>query len=135
MHVWGDDWFEEHGDRLCDAGDRLRSLSRRFRIGGQIKEKFGTLRFYANFHSMIHDLIWPGYVYNQYPYKWMWSLDLEITNGRRSYIYYWLVQRWVLTVQFWGYRFCYKKLVKEFPEIREEILFGADYYKEFLVGL
>lgn len=137
MHQWGDKWFKRYGSRLDRACDRLRKLTKRFRLGGDIKEKYGTLRFYVKFHSQLHDLIWPGYVYNQYPYDWMWSFDLWLTcsSGLQTCLYWRLVGKWILRIQYFGYRWSYSKLVKEFRSIKKEILSAADYRQELLKGL
>jgi hypothetical protein len=124
MHYWGDEWFEKHGNDLEEAVSLVVRYCRTLgRFGGQAKEKYGTLRFYAFFHSMIHDLIWPGYYYCQYPKHWMWMADIYIYghsffNPLRS-----LIQKW----QSFIYRSAYKKAAKKYPAIKTEIYVMADY--------
>jgi hypothetical protein len=129
MHHWDDDKLDWAG--INGACDILYSTSRRWgRLGGQVKEKFGTVRFYASFgHLSLHTLIYPGYVYSQFP-KWLWRLDIYITGPILDKLFGRLFVWWQTKV----YRYAYKKALKAYPHLREEILCAAD-YRELLEGL
>lgn len=123
MHYWGDDW--DGWDDLSRVCDEMWTFTRRWgRLGGDIKEKYGTLRFYAKFHHMVHDLIWPGYVYCQWP-KWLhflWSWDCWYYDKYCSRLRYCIVK-----YQYWIYRLAYRRALRRYPQIRKEILCAADY--------
>lgn len=98
------------------------------RLGGQTKEKYGTIRFYANFGSLnLHTLFYPGYVYNQFP-KWLWSFDIlcisKILNPFNRLFVKW--QKFI-------YNKAYQKCLKLYPQTREALLLGAD-YPELITG-
>lgn len=95
----------------------------------QMKEKYGTARVYCSFGlHQIHSITHPGYVFNQYP-KWLWVLDCHYGH-RLLRLFQPLVIKW----QTFIYRLAYKKALKKFPHIKDEILGGAD-YRELLKGL
>jgi hypothetical protein len=46
MHIWGDDWFEAHGDELYDAMQFIQEdLYKYSRCRLICKEKYGTIRY------------------------------------------------------------------------------------------
>ena len=132
MHSWGDGfkYFDDVGEAADFIGDYLRKWGR---VGvRQTKEKYGTVRVYCSLGwSNLHDLLWPGYVYNQWKSPWLWKLEVYFWPkvfhrtglGYLSYVYHKLL-----------YRRAYKLAVKRWPHIRKEILNGAD-YRELLRGL
>jgi len=129
MHRWGDntvDW-----DGIEGAVELISSFSRRWgRLGGQSKEKYGTVRFYAIFGNLsLHTLIYPGYAYNQFP-KWLWVFDLCYIGPFLNAVVGGMFTRWQVVV----YRKAYQKAIKKWPHLRDEILSAAD-YEEFLEGL
>ena len=127
MHQWGDAWFEAHGADLDAACDFLRDYCRRYaRLGGDVKEKWGTLRFYAHFHHQLHDLFYPGYAYCQWPY-WLWIFDLRVYCSPAFNA----VRRAIQTWQIFIYRRAYRLTVQRWPHLFRELLFSAD-YPEFL---
>ena len=123
MHNWGDEWFEKHGDELYKAIDIIYNMTRRYgRFGGQIKEKYGTLRFYAFFYAGgLYALIKPGYYYCHWP-KWIWHLDC-LMQARQPKWTIRLIRKW----QHYIYRKAYDKAVAKFPHILTEIVICADY--------
>lgn len=128
MHSWGDEWFEENEVEFDKVVSWFSINARRWgRLGGQIKEKFGTLRFYVTFHYQFHDLVHPGYVYSRWP-KWLWVLDLKITG---SY-FYTPIRTLIHRYQTFVYKLLYKLAVKKWPHFKDEILCYAD-YPEFLM--
>jgi len=96
----------------------------------QYKEKFGEVRVYCilGFY-MFHQLIWPGYVYNQYPWKWMWTADVYLPRWFK-----WCVNRFAVPYHQWLYYHFYKRAVARWPHLHDEILACADYPK-LLEGL
>lgn len=127
MHRWGDEDFDWKA--LDSAITDLHFFATRIgRLGGQMKEKYGTLRFYAQFSSLtLHNLIYPSYVYSQFP-KWLWIFDLRVVYQITRYTGLTLVfQAWQ---RFW-YKFGYRYILKKYPHIRKEIGQGADYPELF----
>lgn len=124
MHKWGDlnvDW-----DGICDSAEFIGKNLKRFgRVDvSQYKEKFGTVRVYMNGFGIftLHDITHPGYVYYQYKYA-----NIEVIPN-------WLNKLVIIPYQKFLYRFLYKKMVRKFSHLREEILCCAD-YPELLNGL
>jgi len=131
MHQWGDESVDWNGIDTSAAfiGIGLRKWGRVDVM--QYKEKFGTVRVYCRMGiTGFHQLIWPGYVYNQFPYKWMWTADIYFPN-----IFWRVVNRWVaFPFHRWLYRRFYRMAVAKRPHLRKEILCAAD-YPEYLEGL
>lgn len=127
MHEWGDKDVDWRG--IDDAADYIATYCRRWgRLGGQHKEKYGTVRFYAHFgHLSLHGLIYPGYVYCQFP-PWLSRIDratqrpLQFCFGS---LFYWNQRR--------VYSRAYRNAVKLWPHLQVEILSDAD-YPEFIAG-
>ena len=127
-HVWGDTDVDWHG--VYDAAHFIGTRLRRWRIGvRQYKEKWGQVRVYCPLGwCQIHDITHPGHAYNRYP-EWLWGLDCRLSH---------LLIRplnWVI-IPFhqWMYRQTYKKAVRRWPHLKDEILCCAD-YDELLKGL
>lgn len=121
LHEWGEEGFDWHG--LDDAGNIIGDFCHRWgRFGGQIKEKYGTLRFYAHFTGFdLHMLFYPGYYYCQFP-TWLWNLDWKL----RKTIFVPL-HRPTTWWQTKVYNRAYQKALKKYPHLRKEILICADY--------
>jgi len=128
MHTWGEENFDWQG--LNDCCDILHTICTRYgRFGGQTKEKYGTLRFYAHMgHLSLHGLIYPGYVYSQFP-DWLWSLDIWYISPFLQFFFEKPFVWWQLKV----YNYAYQKCLKKHPHLKEEILCCAD-YTEFITG-
>ena len=129
MHCWGDENVDWNG--IDDAADYIGMGLRKWgRVDvTQFKEKYGTVRVYCYLGiTMFHQLIWPGYCFNQYPFKWMWLLDCKFFRVWK-YINYLIIpfHRYI-------YRKYYANAIKKWPHLREEILCCAD-YDELLKGL
>lgn len=121
MHRWGDEDFD--WDALNDCCDIVYRWSKRGFITGQIKEKYGTLRWYAMFgHLSLHSLCYPGYVYSQFP-DWLWKLDCNYIAPVLRFFFERLFVWWQLKCYNWAYQACLKK----HPHIRTEILSSADH--------
>ncbi len=127
MHSWGDSDVDWKG--IQDCCDILYKICYKYgRFGGQIKEKYGTVRFYATFSTSLHSLVYPGYVYNQFP-DWLWKLDIHYITP--------FLEKTVGKLVFWYqkkvYNYAYQKCLKKYPHLRDEILCCAD-YPEFISG-
>lgn len=74
-HVWGDPWFIKHGEELNSAIYEIMKTWRRYgRIGSHGKEKWGRFQDAVYFYHAswpIHELVKPGYVWYQWPRRWM----------------------------------------------------------------
>lgn len=93
------------------------------RLGGQAKEKYGTVRFYTSFGWLsLHTLIYPGYHFNQFP-TWLWKLDIDYISPVIDKLFGSLFRKW----QQYIYSKAYNNAVKRWPHLREEILSCADW--------
>ena len=128
MHQWGEKDFDWGG--LDDAINIIHGTCVRWgRLGGQAKEKFGQVRFYAGFgYLSLHNLIYPGYVYSQFR-NWLWRIDISYIGPAMRFVF---AKPW-----FWWqkmiYNYAYQKALKKHPHLRAEILWAAD-YPEFIKG-
>jgi len=129
MHDWGSEWFEKYGEDLNDAVDFVAHYCMRWgRFGGDHKEKYGTLRFYAMFHHQLHDLFYPGHYYIRWGKPFVW-IDHFYMRGPFGWFRA-LIQRWQTKI----YRRAYRLALARWPHLRKEILCCAD-YSELLEGL
>lgn len=126
-HEWGDKDFDWKG--LDDCCNIIITICRRYgRFGGQIKEKYGTIRFssYMGYIS-LHSLIYPGYAWSQFP-KWLWSFDIWYSGP--------FLQKYFGKMIFWWqrkvYNYAYQKAVKKYPHLKDEILCDAD-FPEYII--
>jgi len=88
-----------------------------------------SVRVYLSFGwHQLHSITHPSYCYNQYP-NWLWKLDVLYFSKIISKLNYIVVPFHV-----WLYKRAYKKVLKKYPYIRDEILSCAD-YPELLKGL
>lgn len=131
MHDWSDSTVDWEG--INSAAIYIHDFCVRWgRLGGEYKEKYGTVRFYAKFGAYsLFSLTHPGYVSYWSTYKWYAWLDIHYGNkivtytGIRAFCNWWQPK---------VYRMAYKNATKKWPHLREEILCCAD-YNEFLEGL
>lgn len=130
MHQWGDDNVDWNG--INDCCDYFWKVSRRYgRLGGQIKEKYGTVRFYASFgYYSLHSLIFPGYVYKHKSFpKWLWKLDIYYISPFINKVF----GKVLVKYQKFVYNYMYQQALKKWPHLEAEILTSAD-YPEFIKG-
>lgn len=122
MHNWGDEGVDWNG--INDAADYIGSYCKRWAyLGGQVKEKYGTVRFYANFgHLNLHCLFFPGYVYCQFP-DWLWHLDCKYIGPFMRFFFEKAFVKW----QSYIYGKAYLNACRKWPHLQEEILCSADY--------
>lgn len=125
MHYYGE-WSDRHFTRVDEIAAEIgRFISKwgRMRVL-QVKEKFGTVRVYCSFGwDCFHSLVWPRHCWIHR--KWPYGLDLAVSE-------------WVLPVlnkllfpyQRFIYRMAYRRAVKKYPYLRDEILCCADHGKE-----
>jgi hypothetical protein len=121
MHQWGDEDFDWNGlnDAIFYMHKRMKTYAR---IGVHSKEKYGRAVLNCYFVDTPHSLIWPGYVYNQYPYKWMWNLDVDYGYKLLYYTGIWyIVSKW----QKFIFVDTYRRAVKKWPHLKDEILCDA----------
>ena len=123
IHNWGDDSFDWNA--LNKAIEIIWWWSTKIgRFGGQIKEKYGTLRFYAFFSDgTLYSVCKPGYYYYRWPHQ-VHKFDLYVIRRITNFLgIRWLITRW----QYFIYNLAYQRAIKKYPHIREEILQNADY--------
>lgn len=128
-HDWSDKNIDFEG--IEAAAYYIKNFCIRYaRLGGQAKEKYGTVRFYASFgYLSLHTLFYPGYAFSQFP-KWLWKLDCDLGFLLMNSFLNELFIKWQAII----YRKAYKNALKKWSHLREEILCGAD-HKELLEGL
>lgn len=125
MHFWGDEGVDWAGiDAAAEyIGERCRKLGRI--PVTQYKEKFGTVRVYCHFGVWgLHGLLKPSHVYYRWP-KWTRRFSDWFIRPLTFLLAPW--QRFV-------YRDSYRRALKKWPHLREEILCSAD-FDELLAGL
>ena len=124
MHTWGDSDVDWAG--INNAADYIGSFCKRWgRLGGQTKEKWGTVRFYADFGAHgLFSITHPGYVsYYSVP-KWYKWLDLHYGHKIMAYSgLQYLFNLWQPIV----YSMAYRNACKKWPHLQAEILSDADY--------
>lgn len=120
-HSWGDDSIDWNA--LNSAVEYVGRTCRRYGfIPGQYKEKYGTLRFYAHFgHLSLHALVYPGYVYSQFP-DWLWKLDCKYIGPTLRFFFEKLFVKWQCKV----YAYAYRQAIKRWPQVYEEITCAMD---------
>lgn len=91
------------------------------RLGGQAKEKYGTVRFYAQFSQLgIQSLFFPPYYYTKLP-LWIAKFDYKVVEKVLSpFNNLWF------NYQKFIYSTAYRRALKKFPDIQYEILISAD---------
>jgi hypothetical protein len=124
MHRWGDG-FPYFDDVDNAAYDIRRFCIRWGRLGGQAKEKYGTVRFYTNFGVRgLHSLTHPGYCHYAWYPRWLIYLDIY----HLPKFFYWTGIQWFFSKwQPFIYNLAYKRALKKYPHIEAEILSDADY--------
>lgn len=132
MHYWGDK-FKYFAD-VGIAADEIGAFCVKYgRISvTQTKEKYGTARVYCSFGwTCLHSLLFPRYIckHPKFP-KWLWKLDIYYIGPILRFLF----AKPIYSYQKFIYRLAYKKAIKKYPHIREEILNGAD-WDELLKGL
>lgn len=127
-HEWGDKTVDWVGiDSCCRI---LSTYCKRYgRLGGQVKEKYGTVRFYVYFGVLsLHTLVYPGYGIDRFP-KWLSNLDSDYISPALRYLF----ERPFIWWQTVIYNRAYQKCLKLYPHLRAALLCGAD-YPEFIKG-
>lgn len=131
-HDWSEKSFDWEG--LTDCCNIIQDTCVRWgRLGGQVKEKYGTLRFYAQFANLsLHGLLLPGYYHYGWFPKWLIRLDMDVITpilnkipGLQKAFFWW--QKKVYSYAYW-------KAMKKHRHLREEILECAD-YPEYIKGV
>lgn len=92
--------------------------ARRGFISGQIKEKYDTTRWYANFGIWgLHGIFYPRHSYYRWP-AWTWNLN-ELSQKIMNYTgFMWLVIKW----QKFSYASAYKECFKLYPEFKNHCI-------------
>lgn len=137
MHIWGDEWFEKHGNELYAAEEYICKYVKRW--SGCIlisKEKYGTLRYEWVFppwtrrgqFSLPKWLITCSYV-EEYrdDDRVVYGLKYELGSGGKSPVIIWrwcdswLYGKWCKFGE-WTLTRAIKKAIIKFPNVKEEIL-------------
>jgi hypothetical protein len=131
MWQWGDENVDWNG--INNAAEYIGSFCKRWgRLGGQTKEKYGTVRFYAQFGAYsLFSITHPGYV--SYWSTWPWYKWFDLRFGHKVMRYsglQWLFNKWQPIV----YSMAYHRALRKWPHLQAEILSDAD-YPELIKGL
>lgn len=131
-HMWGDEWFEKHGNDLDSSISYCMTVWKTYgRIGTHGKEKYGTFRDHIYmWDGGIHSLIWPGYVSIQsrfIAYKIDPAVKL-ITRYTGLLRLGWWYQKQV-------YNFAIQRVCKKFPEIVDELVSSLNGYEFIQPGI
>lgn len=132
MHSWYDkDADKVDWEGINDAAEFIHDYCIRWgRLGGQYKEKYGTVRFYPMWSLSLHHLLYPGHCFYRWP-KWVTTFDL--------YVFTPVCQKLGLS-KLWNawqkkvYSDAYLKAILKWPHLRAEILCGADHV-EYVKGV
>lgn len=129
-HLWGEEGFDWAGLDAA-AAYIAKGLRKWGRVGvTQYKEKYGTARIYVSFGFGISwwpQLTHPGYCRNTWP-KWTWLFQHKPQWAFR------LLNIVVVPYHKWLYRRYYRRAIKQWPHLCDEILCCAD-FPEILEGL
>jgi hypothetical protein len=122
MRKWEDEDFDWKG--LNDCIYYISYYCRKYaRLGGDAKEKYRQVRFYAHFGNLcLHSIVYPGYVYNQFP-KWLWNIDCKYIGPALQFCLEKPFVKWQMFI----YSRAYTNAVHKWSHLRAEILCGADY--------
>lgn len=122
MHRWSDKGIDWSG--IDAAAGSIGDFCRKWgRLGGQAKEKYGTVRFYANFgYLSLSNIIYPGYVYSKFP-DWLWKLDCDYIGPFLRFFF----EKSFVSWQKFVYNKAYWRALRKWPHLRAEILNSADY--------
>ena len=125
-HYWGDEDFDWDG--LNSSINIITDICRFWRLGIHSKEKYGTARITPWFwDGSLHSLIWPGYVYRQYPKNWigdkLWWLDIYFFPRFFNALF---LTRLVFWFHAKIYNYAFQKAIKKYPHLKEELLVDAD---------
>lgn len=120
----------DHLNRVHEAALWVGKELLRLRIPVRdMKEKWGEVRVYCGFgYWSFHELVYPGYAFNQFP-SWLLWLDIHFLSPLIQHLY-WIIE----PLHRWWYRRTYKKALEKFPDLRHNLLIGAD-WPELLRGL
>lgn len=131
MHSWGD--LDDQGRDICyrvgEAADFIGNYMAQY---GRLfvscsKEKFGTVRVYIYGSFSLHQMFWPRH---HWIHKW-WPQRLDNLFCKIfGFIINPIWNKWFV---FW-YRRAYRKGLEKWPDLRNEILGGAD-CPDLLIGL
>jgi len=124
-HHWGDDDVDWKG-----IGEAGRYIATNLKRWGRVpvrdwKEKYGTVRIYLSLGwESLFTITHPGYVYSRYP-KWLWSFCCS----KYSRWIFRQLNRVVVPYHIFLYRFFYRRAVKKWPHLTDEILCAADFHE------
>lgn len=129
-HNWGDKDFD--WDSLYEAENIIYKVLKFFRIGCNIKEKYGSIRCSVYFwDGGLHSIIWPGYasIQNKFIY---YKLDDYVIKQVTKYTgLLWLG----IKIQKFGYGLAYFLAYINRLHIIDEIVYQADYPELIWNGL
>lgn len=125
--MWGDKTFDWKG--LSKAESKINYWGYKIgRINGQIKEKYGEIRWYAYLHNVekISDLVFPGFIYYQWPAD---RTPIKHVFDLVSTVYMRLLKYPIYYYQRFFYGFAYRQAIKAAPLLYREILISCDHEK------
>lgn len=124
MHNWGKEGVDWKG--INDAAAYIGRGLRKWRVPVRdYKEKYGTVRVYTGFGWWsIHDITHPGHAFVRYKKDGLlWKINYSPITMK----IFGLLNKVVVPVHIYLYKVYYRKAVKKWPHLREEILIAADW--------
>lgn len=120
-----EEWVKEQ-ERIRGVLSIFYKYSKRGLIGGQIKEKFGSIRWYAELRPVrqLHDITKNGHYYYRYGADRRPVMNF-IDNVSRPYLR--PFTKLIFKYQKFMYAYAYRQALKQFPEIAENIMASCDH--------
>lgn len=110
--MW-EDMTDEERKAMIDCLSIFNKWAKRGRIMGQIKDKYGTTRWYAYLGTEItlNTIFYPRYMYNQMPKLTHW-FDYKIFQPVVNFLFHQLFTEW----QIYCYQQAYKECFEKYPQ-------------------
>lgn len=140
-HMWGDSWFEEHGDDLYTAIRWIMNKWKKWgRIGSHGKEKWGSFRAHPYpyvGYSPLFELFYPGYVSYYRMQQWIFSSQIIwLDKYVLRYVFRWLgLSKLICRYQRYVFNAVIQTAVKKWPEIEDELLSDLELYEWLSPGI
>lgn len=120
-----EEWREQQR-QICGVLNLFCDYAQRGLIGGQIKEKFGSIRWYAQIAPVksLHDIVKNGHYFYRYG-----ADDAPVMNFLDNVSRFYLrpFTKLIFHYQKFMYAYAYRKAIEKFPDITEEILASCDH--------
>lgn len=144
MHIWGDEWFKEHGDNLYKAISAVENRIRKWaRAGVYGKEKFGTYRdeYFQLWNGGLFQIIYGYRLFHGQNWfsKLLWKIDHNLIPIKKTQ-FGWLKvglsdfnHKIGLTKLVWKWQAkmvnkAFQITCKEYPDVVDELIVDTECY-------